>query len=165
MSGAARVGAPRTMTGGVPGFRAGDPAADGNVRTREGASVLVFRAARRSSFGYLDVPVPVPVPAVVPSVPVPAAGLDAPALPAPAPFGTAVPSAEELPIGMLVAGICESLLGADRVALGFDEFVPFCEFEALAAKADDAARSVQAATAAVIVIRFIQVPSAGRPMR
>lgn len=103
---------------------------------------------------------PVPAPVVAPAVPVPAAGFDAPALPEPAPFGTTVPSAEELPIGMLVAGICASLLGAESVALAFDESVPFWELAAEAAKADDAAKSVQDAAAAMVVMRFIGVPSA-----
>lgn len=81
---------------------------------------------------------PDPVPAAPPmpapgAVPVPAFDVDAPALPAPAPFGTATPLADVLPIGMLVAGTADVLVGADKVALGFDESVPFCEFAALAA--------------------------------
>ena len=66
-------------------------------------------------------PAPVPAPAV---------------LPVPGAFGSAV-----VPMGMLVAGTAEVLVGGDRVAFGFDESVPFCELAALAAWAGAAVAS------------------------
>jgi hypothetical protein len=59
---------------------------------------------------------------------------------------------------MFVAGTADVLVGADRVAFGLDESVPFCELAALAAWAVEAASSVEAATAAMIVMRFMVSP-------
>ena len=92
------------------------------------------------------------------AVPVPAFGFIAPAAPVPAPLGTAVPSAEELPIGMFVAGMADVLVGGDRVAFGLDESVPFCELAALAAWTDEAASSAKAVAPAMIVMRFMVSP-------